>query len=182
MITNQEMVELYGPENVITVPPQDVERFSLHPHDAEALIALGLPRFSPPFFTTEVQGGPEFLTIIDVTTRDGRDHREIIIGGPPGDPGMRFSVSAYEGFITLAQLEGARPRGEVVNNNLSEFIEFLYRIELHRASAADDPATRKESLRELESTLMKIDPFSFERTEDWWSIALRQMEGGDVGL
>ncbi|MEV4108664.1 hypothetical protein [Nonomuraea sp. NPDC049695] len=36
---------------------------------------------SSPFFTTEVLRGPEFLTVIDVTTAKGVDHREVIIGG-----------------------------------------------------------------------------------------------------
>ncbi|WP_203857633.1 SUKH-4 family immunity protein [Plantactinospora mayteni] len=177
----QDMVELYGSEKLVTVSSEDVERLRLRAADAEVLTMVGLPRLSSPFFTTDVQGGPEFLRIIDVTTRDGKEHREVIIGGPPGDPGMRFSVSAYEGFITLAQLEGTRPRGEIVNNNLSEFVEFLYRIELHRTRAADDPARREEQLEELRNTLMKIDPHSFELADDWWSIVLHQLGGGGIG-
>lgn len=182
MTTHQEMTALFGPLNLTTVPPHNIERFSLRPQDAKALAELGLPRLMPPFFTTEVEGGPELLTVIDVTTRDGKDHREVIIGGPPGDSGMRFSVDAYEGFITLAQLDGAQPRGEVVNNNLTDFIEFLYRIESYRTRTDIDPSTQEADFQELKSTLLAIDPFSFELAEDWWSIALRQLRGGGIGL
>ncbi|MFH9006045.1 SUKH-4 family immunity protein [Streptomyces afghaniensis] len=182
MITHQEMVELYGVENVVTLDGQEVERLDLRPQDAEVLTSVGLPRFSPPYFTTEVQGGPEFLHVINVTTRDGKNHREVIFGGPPGDPGMRFSLSAYERFIMLVQLEGAKPRGEVVNNNLPEFVEFLYRIEMHTQRVRADPVIKEESLDELRNTLEGIDPFSFERSEDWWATALRQLGGDGLGL
>ncbi|MDT0547898.1 MULTISPECIES: SUKH-4 family immunity protein [Streptomyces] len=182
MITSKDMEELYGRENLVTVPRSDIERFRLRPQDAEVLTEVGLPRVSSPYFTVQLEGGPKFLTVIDVTTRSGKDHREVIIGGPPGDRGMRFSVDAHEGFITLAQLRGTRPRGEVVNNNLSEFIEFLYRIEQHRVRTAQHPADCEESLEELTNALMRIDPISLEREDDWWSIALHQLRGGGVGL
>lgn len=182
MITRQQMVDLYGPENLVTLTEEDVELLGLRAEDAEALTVVGLPRRSPPFFTTDVQGGPEFLRVIDVTTRDGKKHREVIIGGPPGDPGMRFTLSVYEQFVMLAQLGGVKPRGEVVNNNLPEFIEFLYRIEMHSKRVAVDPAAKEESLDELRNTLVGIDPFSFELHEDWWAIALRQLGGNGLGL
>ncbi|MGW7694049.1 SUKH-4 family immunity protein [Streptomyces asiaticus] len=182
MITHQHMVELYGADQIITLSPEEVDRFSLMSADAHVLTDIGLPRDSSPFFTTDVQGGPEFLTVIDLTRKNGREHREVIIGGPPGDPGMRYSVSAYEGFIMLAQLAGTKPRGEVVNNNLSEFIEFLYRIERFRRYASDEPAAHAEELDNLKRTLVGIDPFSFELAEDWWSIALHQLGGGGIDL
>ncbi|WAL68422.1 SUKH-4 family immunity protein [Amycolatopsis cynarae] len=166
------MAELYGGENIITVPPSDIERFSLRGEDAAVLEKVGLPRSGSPFFTTQVEGGPEFLRIIDVVTRDDKKHREVIIGGPPGDPGMRFSVSAYEGFVTLVQLQGTRPRGEVVNNNLTEFVEFLYQIRRHEILSAGDPAAARESLQDLSSHLKRIDPFSFERPDNWWAMVL----------
>ncbi|GLY65409.1 SUKH-4 family immunity protein [Amycolatopsis taiwanensis] len=181
MITRQDMLDLYGSSNLVTVPSGEVDRFRLRAPDAEVLATVGLPRFSSPFFTTEVQGGPEFRRVIDVTTRDGKDHREVIIGGPPGDSGMRFSISAYEGFITLVQLQGDRPRGEVVNNNLGEFVEFLYRLERYRLRVEADPASAEEEFEELSDTLMRIDPFSFELEENWWSIALRQLGGAGIG-
>ncbi|MEV4760818.1 SUKH-4 family immunity protein [Micromonospora sp. NPDC049559] len=180
MPTHQDMVELYGAENVVTVPRSVVDGLSLGPADAETLAAVGLPRYGSPYFTTEVVGGPEFLRVIDVTRKDGRPHREVIIGGPPGDAGMRFSLSAYEGFVTLAELSAVEPRGEVVNNNLAEFVEFLYLIERHRVRVAGDPGIREKSLDELRNTLVGIDPFSFELAEDWWSIALHQLGGGDI--
>lgn len=103
-------------------------------------------------------------------------HREIILGGPPGDAGMRFSLSAYEGFVLLAQLEGSPPRGEVVNNNLAEFVQFLYLFEMFRTRASDDPV----DLEELRKTLTSIDPFSFEQAEDWWAMALHHVSGGGI--
>ncbi|MFB4273543.1 SUKH-4 family immunity protein [Nonomuraea sp. GTA35] len=171
MPTHEEMAALYGSANLFTASAMELEKFGLVPKDAEALGVVGLPVNSSPFFTTEVVGGPEFLTVIDVTTSNGMDHREVIIGGPPGDPGMRFSVSAYEGFIMLAQLDGPRPKGEIVNN-LGEFIEFLYQIKLHEVRSAADPAVRDESFRELSSRLRALDPFAFEQPDDWWSIAM----------
>ncbi|MEU6716819.1 SUKH-4 family immunity protein [Nonomuraea sp. NPDC046802] len=154
----------------------ELEKIGLTPKDAEALGSVGLPTDSSPFFTTQVEG-PEFLAVFDVTTSKGVDHREVVIGGPPGDPGMRFSLSAYEGFITLIQFDGPRPKGEVVNNNLGEFIEFLYQIRLHETRSADDPAVRDESFRELSILLRTIDPFSFERPDDWWCMALEFIGG-----
>ncbi|MEU5365641.1 SUKH-4 family immunity protein [Streptomyces sp. NPDC005925] len=182
MITHQEMVELYGVENVVTLSVQEAERLDLRPRDAEVLTTVGVPRRSSPFFTTEVEGGPEFLRVIDVATRDGKKHREVIVGGPPGDSGMRFSLSAYESFVMLVQLGGTKPRGEVVNNNLPEFIEFLYRIESHTRRVSADPAAEEESLDQLRNTLTQLDPFSFEVPDNWWAMALRQLGGGGTGL
>ncbi|MER6333086.1 SUKH-4 family immunity protein [Streptomyces sp. NPDC001034] len=182
MITYQDMVNLYGRENVVTLAEQEVERLGLAPQDAEVLTSVGVPRLSAPFFTTEVQGGPEFLRVVNVATRDGKKHREVIVGGPPGDPGMRFSLSAYERFVMLVQLEGTKPRGEVVNNNLPEFVEFLYRIERYTQGVAAYPAAREELFDDLQGTLMDIDPFSFELSENWWAMALRQLGGGGSGI
>ncbi|MFG2928082.1 SUKH-4 family immunity protein [Streptomyces achromogenes] len=178
MIAHQDMVDLYGRENVITLTAQEVGRLGLADGDAEVLTTVGLPRLSAPFFTTDVQGGPEFLRAIDVTTSDGKKHREVILGGPTGDPGMRFSLSAYERFVMLVQLGGTKPRGEVVNNNLPEFVEFLYRIERYSQGAAADPAVKEELLEDLRDALIAIDPFSFELAENWWAMALRRL-GGD---
>ncbi|TVT21076.1 hypothetical protein FNH05_34175 [Amycolatopsis rhizosphaerae] len=172
MITHQDMTELHGDGNIITVPPSDVELLRLRAEDAEVLGTVGLPRFSPPFFTTQVEGHPKFLKVFDIVTREGKEHREVIIGGPPGDPGMRFSVSAYEGFVMLLQMGGTRPQGEIVNNNLSEFVEFLHEIGRHQALAADDPFAARESLHDLSNRLKSIDPFSFEQPDNWWSLAL----------
>ncbi|WP_043633655.1 SUKH-4 family immunity protein [Nonomuraea candida] len=166
------MAALYGRANIFTASAAELEKFELTPKDAEALGVVGLPVDSSPFFTTEVVGRPTFLTVFDVTTSNGVDHREVIIGGPPGDRGMRFSVSAYEGFIMLIQFDGPRPKGEIVNNNLGEFLEFLYQIKLHEVRSADDPAVRDESFRQLSSRLRALDPFSFEQPDNWWSIAL----------
>ncbi|MFF9021912.1 SUKH-4 family immunity protein [Streptomyces eurythermus] len=178
MITHQDMVDLYGRDNVITLSGEEVGRLGLTAQDAEVLTTVGIPRLSAPFFTTEVQGGPEFLRVIDVTTRDGKKHREVIFGGPPGDPGMRFSLSAYERFVMLVQFGGTKPRGEVVNNNLPEFVEFLYRIERYDRAVAADPAVKEELLEDLRDALIDIDPFSFELAENWWAMALRRL-GGD---
>ncbi|TWV32619.1 hypothetical protein FRZ03_33655 [Streptomyces misionensis] len=182
MITHQDMVDLYGRDNVITLPEQEADRLGVTPQDAEVLTTVGLPRGSAPFFTTEVRGGPEFLRVIDVTTRDGKKHREVIVGGPPGDSGMRFSLSAYERFVMLVQLDGTKPRAEVVNNNLGEFVEFLYRIERFTQGIAADPTAKEELLDDLRGALMDIDPFSFELSENWWAMALRQLGGGGLGL
>ncbi|WP_326795920.1 SUKH-4 family immunity protein [Streptomyces sp. NBC_01808] len=182
MIKHQQMTDLYGPENILTLTDQDIEHLGLHAEDAAAITSIGLPRTSSPYFTTEVHGEPGFLNVTDVTTGKGKEHREIVIGGPPGDSGIRFSLSAYDRFITLIQFGGTKPRGEVVNNNLPEFIEFLYRIELHRENVAADPGIEQESLDALRSTLAGIDPFSFELPEDWWAIALHQLGGGGLDL
>ncbi|NIH84107.1 SUKH-4 family immunity protein [Amycolatopsis granulosa] len=182
MITHQDMVDLYGRDNVITLTHQEVDRLGVAPRDAEVLTTVGLPRMSAPFFTTETQGGPEFLRVIDVTTRDGKKHREVIVGGPPGDSGMRFSLSAYERFVMLVQLDGTKPRGEVVNNNLGEFVEFLYRIEMFTQDVASDPTVKEQLFDDLEGALTGIDPFSFELPENWWAMALRQLGGRDLGI
>lgn len=78
----------------------------------------------------------------------------------------------------LVQLGGTKPRGEVVNNNLPEFVEFLYRIERYSQGAAADPAVKEELLEDLRDALIAIDPFSFELAENWWAMALRRL-GGD---
>ncbi|RJL31630.1 hypothetical protein D5H75_18110 [Bailinhaonella thermotolerans] len=166
------MAALYGRENLFTATAAQLEKFGLTPRDAEALGTVGLPVGGSPFFTTEVVGGPRFLATFDVTTSNGVNHREVIIGGPPGDSGLRFSLSAYESFVMLVQLNGPRPKGEVVNNNLGEFIEFLYQIKIHEVRSAEDPAVRDESFRELSSRLRALDPFSFEEPDSWWSMAL----------
>ncbi|UQS24270.1 SUKH-4 family immunity protein [Amycolatopsis thermalba] len=179
MITHQDMVDLYGPDNVVTLAHQEVDRLGVAPQDAEVLANVGLPCISAPFFTTRIHGGPEFLRVIDVTTRDATKHREVIVGGPPGDSGMRFSLSAYERFVTLMDLGGTKPRGEVVNNNLVEFVEFLYRIEMFTQGVAADPAVKEARFDDLQRALTGIDPFSFELPENWWAMALRQLGGDD---
>lgn len=181
MISHQQMVNLYGPENVVTLATQEVELLELHLEDAQVLTTVGLPRHQPPFFTTEVEGGPEFLRAIDVSTHNGKEHREVIIGGPPGDPDMRFTLSAYERFIMLVQFEGTT-RGEVANNDLPEFVEFLYRIEEHSRRTAADPTVKQESLDDLRNVLMDLNPVAFELSEDWWVMALNQLSGGGMGL
>jgi len=174
MVTHQDMVDVYGAENLVTLSREEADELRLHPDDAEVLVTIGLPRSGSRFFTTEVVGGPEFLTVIDLTKRDGSPHREVILGGPPGDPEMRYSVSAYERFIMLVQLERTPPRGEVVNDNLCKLIEFVYRFD--RCWESGDPA----ELEGLTKTLTDLDPFSFEQPDDWWSIALHQAAGGGI--
>lgn len=91
---------------------------------------------------------------------------------------MRFSLSAYERFVMLVQFGGTKPRGEVVNNNLPEFVEFLYRIERYNQGVAADPAVKEELFDDLRDALIGIDPFSFELAENWWAMVLRRL-GGD---
>ncbi|MCX4910043.1 SUKH-4 family immunity protein [Streptomyces sp. NBC_00878] len=175
------MVRLYGRENVYTATPEDADRFGLSPADSDFLVHVGLPRHAPPFFTTQVEGGPDFLEVIDFTTSEG-EQRELVVGGPPGDPEMRFSLDVNEGFITLAVLRGDDSHGEIVNNSLGDFIEFIYRIDEHARRVAGDPSVREESLQELSAHLRSIDQFSFERADDWWAVALHLLAGGGIDI
>ncbi|GHH29769.1 SUKH-4 family immunity protein [Streptomyces rubradiris] len=170
MITHQEMAGLYGEGNLVRPSEAEIDRLGLRSVDARVLRETGIPRSSPPFFSVLVEGGPAFLEVIDIPLPDGGNHREVVIGGPPGDPGFRFSVDAREGFVTLAQLRGT-PRGEVVNRDLAEFVEFLYLIDLHqkRAMGSGDAASEFEK---LSHHLRSLNPISFERPENWWSMAL----------
>ncbi|KUO05414.1 SUKH-4 family immunity protein [Streptomyces caeruleatus] len=171
MITRKDLETLYSAEVIVTLSPEESQKLRLLQDDSRFLAEIGLPRHAPPFFTTEVSGGPEFLLPIDIPTSSGGIHREVIIGGPPGDAKMRFSLDTDEGFVTLVQLAG-KPRFEVANRNLAEFVEFIYLIDSHRRRASDHPDEAKDSLAELSLRLMSINSVVFEEPENWWSIAL----------
>ncbi|MEV0083062.1 SUKH-4 family immunity protein [Saccharopolyspora sp. NPDC050642] len=181
MITNQDLVELYGPENVVTVPADEVERLRVRDADAEVLARVGIPAFSPVIFTNHVEGEPPFLEVFDVETKDGSVHREVLLGWVPDDPVINFSLDAQQGFVTFVQRTDP-PQFDVVNNNLAEFVEFLYLIDRFRMQPVDDPEVHEKSRHELRDRLRAMDPFSFEAPDLWWPKVLARVAAPGPGI
>ena len=71
MITHDEMAGLYGADNIFTLAEGEAEGLGMRVEDARILENVGVPAHAPPFFTTQVSGGPEFLLAIDAPVEDG---------------------------------------------------------------------------------------------------------------
>lgn len=170
MASHAELVEIFGEENIATIPYRDALEIGLDEEDALVVSHVGLPRDCGAIFTTHVEGSPPLFAVRNFS--DDGANRAVILGGPRDDPQMRYFLSVRDGFVGLITF-GDEPRGEVVNSTLGDFVEFLYRIAL-RDSAPEPSSTaeREQEADQLAEILIDRDLHAFRDSDTWWSIAL----------
>ncbi|MFB6436660.1 SUKH-4 family immunity protein [Streptomyces sp. NPDC056411] len=178
MITNEILAATYGEENIVTMPFKRARQIGLSPLDSRMLAFVGLPRESPPIFTTRTQDGPDSLSVHGFKT-DGEDNKILILGAPADDNRRRFCLDVRDEFIVLILFKANESWAEIVNSSLDSFVEFIYRIQEFRDQIGKEPAESRQTVESLRSYLRDLDPPALEESDSWWSVALDRLSAGE---
>ncbi|MEU5536821.1 SUKH-4 family immunity protein [Streptomyces sp. NPDC020362] len=179
MASHEELVEIFGEENIDRMPYRKALQVGLSEEDALVVSHVGLPRNCGALFTTSVEGSPPLFAVRNFS--DDGANRALILGGPRDDPKMRYFLNVRDRFVGLIVF-GDEPRGEVVNSTLGDFVEFLFHIARRDVSPA--PASAAEGIHDadqLAAALIDRDPHAFREPDTWWSIALQQIREHEEG-
>ena len=167
MITHQDLVRLWGEENIVLADPGTLTRLHLHPEALQVLIEIGLPRLVERLFAATEPA------MLEVPHRPGRWCR---IGTEPLEwSNAEFCVEAQTGDVVYLF-----PAGDgldrFVNSSLALFVECLYRDTADRirwSAASDDEVIR--SARRLERQLRRIDPPAFADPDHYWAVTFEDV-------
>ncbi|MFK0262560.1 SUKH-4 family immunity protein [Streptomyces angustmyceticus] len=176
MATHAELTEVFGVEGVVTLPLSEVATNGVPGDDAEILVDVGLPAEIPVIFSLNPPGEPSAFSLVPVDTGEGIA-KVLCLGGPSGNPDMRYCLDMEDGYVILLTL-GQQPAAEIINTNLGQFVEFLFRYGLrlkHTAAASDQQAD--EYTEQLRKYLEAHDPQAFSEDDNWWSMVFDRLLG-----
>ncbi|MFI2211451.1 SUKH-4 family immunity protein [Streptomyces sp. NPDC020141] len=172
MTTYDELARLYGEDNIIRLDAEASLARGITPEDAEFLAHTGMPTYVDVLFTLRVSGNPKVFTVASVDS--GRDSVDVfILGAPTDDPDLRYFIDLRHRYVVLFAASSSENQAEIVNTSLGDFIEFLYRISLHKQRTADSTSVeRSRAAHELHAYLEARDPLAFSEPDSWWSMIL----------
>jgi SUKH-4 immunity protein of toxin-antitoxin system len=177
MVTNKELVDVFGADNVVMLDRSSSRHDRLRPEDVEVLCGTGLPTAIPGLFTIDFDKLPKaFSTITISTDNDGGRMDLLCLGAPDSESEFRYLLNLSQGSIVLLNME--KMMAEVINESLSNFVEFLYRIQqfvqfrshVSRGREPDDHAvgTLTYAVDILTAYLAELDVTAFGEPECWW--------------
>ncbi|MET8005384.1 SUKH-4 family immunity protein [Nonomuraea glycinis] len=149
MVTHEELVEAFGDDGLLLMDPARLHGTGVSAADTHLLCQVGLPVRVDPAFTTLVTGEPAVGSLVEF-----RAGAVLVLGGTPGDAGMRYFLDPRSGAVGLLTFDD-EPHAEQVNSSLGHFVEFLLRL---------GSATVEE--------LKALDPGAFGDAEAWWPMVL----------
>jgi len=165
-VTHEDLVAVWGEDNVTRVPNADLEGLGLSREARHVLAEVGLPETEGVYFT---RAKPELITGAESVGRYCRigssSTNEI---GVVADSGIVLSISPPGTYIV-----------GFINSNLECFVEFLYRTTKARRSFAglgDDEIDA--IIEDLEPKLRALDPDAFGNPNHWWSLVFEQLKQG----
>lgn len=175
VIAHGQLIDEFGESGVVTMDPKDAQKVGISDLDSLILSHVGLPRHVGAVFTADVTGNPSLFSVQKFQAA-GQDSKALFIGGPRDDPDMRYFLDVSEGFVVLFANGDTGPQAEIVNSDLSCFLEFIYRMGMRNNAprSADESQGRAET-EELAAALMECDPYAFRRSDTWWSMVIDQL-------
>ncbi|MFB7269228.1 SUKH-4 family immunity protein [Streptomyces sp. NPDC056244] len=176
MASHAELVHLFGEDNVINLDANASAARGISAEDAKVLAEVGLPTFVDVLFTLKVHGPPKIFTVLPVGS--GSESVNIfILGSPTDSPELRYFLDLKRGYVVLLSRGPDGPQAEIVNSSLTQFIEFLYRVALHKQSTAEATAEeRSRGAYDLHAYLAERDSMAFAAPDSWWSIVLNALK------
>ncbi|WP_433476095.1 suppressor of fused domain protein [Spirillospora sp. CA-142024] len=131
MVTNSELVRVFGTDGVITLDRDQLEERGFRPEDVELLSEVGMPVTAGILFTMHVNGPFDALQVFEAETPE-RAARFMVLGKGRTDDRIRYTVELESSNVFLLALEDGvpTPEPETINTSLGAFVEFLYRNEL----------------------------------------------------
>ncbi|MFE4366800.1 SUKH-4 family immunity protein [Streptomyces sp. NPDC056835] len=176
MATHIELVHLFGEDNVINLDVNASLKRGIPAEDAKLLAEVGLPTFVDVLFTLKVQGLPKVFTVVPVESGD-ESVRIFILGSPTDSPEIRYFLDLKRRYVVLLSTGPHGPQAEIVNHSLDDFIEFLYRISLHKENTAEATVEeRRRGAHDLHKALAERDPMAFSAPDTWWSMVLNALK------
>lgn len=177
MATHEELVRVFGEDEVVTIGRDDALANGVPPADAGFLASVGIPVSAGIFFSMRVEGELEPLSVFPVETPEGQVTLLVLGGSPDGDP-VRFCLDLQRGYVILLGIE-EEADAEIVNGSLDGFVEFLYRIELRdqELAGASDEEARAYTER-MVALLRDRDPEAFEKDRLWGGLLAALADAG----
>ncbi|WP_165546373.1 SUKH-4 family immunity protein [Kribbella soli] len=172
MANQQQLVDLFGAGNITSLDAEDRELFASAGIVADELFDVGLPDKLSGFFVLEPAAEPEAFDGVRATL-DGDEVTLVTLGAPHPDSGLRYYLNPVDGHVLLAQLDGGRPRLEVVNSTLGAFVDYLYRIGRFKAFRRDANEALQADYKDLLiAYLTARDPQAYAQPDNWWPLAV----------
>jgi hypothetical protein len=180
MVAYEEMVEAFGDDWVMRMPPEVARRRVAGAADRRVLTEVGLPKM----FT-------DLLVFGDITTDEPRTVASVFSGVAEDRVTIAddLVIASGMGGLTCLSSNGRvywyRPgdvkrNGALINSTLEQYVEMLYRVCLlltdihpqYRPLDAGSKAEIGELLRAMFPKVSAIDPPSFESAVQYWQLLL----------
>ncbi|WP_263169746.1 SUKH-4 family immunity protein [Streptomyces sp. SCSIO ZS0520] len=171
MVSRGELIEHFGSDGVATASEIKGLRSTSAATDLELLRTVGIPLHVDRILSLE-SGTPEAFSVFPVSTTDG-DLDLLVLGSPSIKSAMRYLLDTKDGYVVLLDLESQQPALEVVNESLSNFMEYVYRIARYqsfRENVAENGVAIADYKELLSTYLVSMDSFAFAKTTNWWSM------------
>jgi hypothetical protein len=175
MLSNQELVDMFGEENIVYFNYHDALDIGLSELDALLLSHVGLPRQAGPVFTTGFDGNPQPFSVQRFVAPDGTNNTVLFLGAPQNED-LRFFLDAKEGHVVLCSLDEENPEAEIVNRSLSDFTHFIHEMTLRFTEEGLTATEEIEATEKLALNLEARDPSAFRDDQLYWPVTLTAMK------
>ncbi|OEU96178.1 SUKH-4 family immunity protein [Streptomyces oceani] len=172
--TAAEMLELFGEEHLVRPDPSASVTKGADEEDARLLADVGLPVELDIVFSLEVEGDPRiFRALLGIPVGLDEPLDALILGGPTGEPQLRYVLDLRRGRVMLLAFEESGPQAEVINSTLRDFLDFLSHYARHRQRlAADMQRDAAPEVERLAARMREQDPLAFRTEDGLWPVVL----------
>ncbi|MFJ9823881.1 SUKH-4 family immunity protein [Streptomyces sp. NPDC101160] len=174
MVTHEEMVDAFGDDWVMRMPPEVARRHGSGEADWRVLTEVGLPKmFTDLLVFGDISAGePRTVASIFSSVAEERVNfgDDLVVASGMG--GLTC-LSGNDGRIYWYKPGDAKRNGALINSTLELFVETLYQVSLLLADLhPGDESEVGESLRALIPKISVIDPPSLESPVQYWQLLL----------
>jgi hypothetical protein len=175
MATQQQLVDLFGIQNITCLDHSERELFASAGIEATELFEVGLPDRLSGAFSLEVLADPEAFDGVPAAL-NGTRVTLVTLGAPHSDSSLRYFLNPGNGCVILGELGEDVPKAETVNKSLGIFIEFLYRIGRYKAFRNGVDEDQRADYKDLLiAYLSALDAESLRTPENWWSLVVDKL-------
>lgn len=174
MVTYDAACELWGPDEMVRLAPDQLEGFRLPESSRRFFCEVGLPRQADPEIHFDLEDGG--LAVLSsyaanlVTPPPEWDHVYQVGGDPLGD----LCIDGNRGGIVV-HLDVENPGSlQYVNSRIEVLAEFLYRW--NRLESDQSAEQFRQWLAEFRRQMETADPEALRDPEGWWSVLIEDAE------